>query len=52
MVQRGGMSPLVGSLLGAMLGARDGVRDWPVAWIANAGEDVRLRESIARRMRG
>ena len=52
LVQRGGMSPLVGSLFGAMIGARDGLGDWPAAWIGDAGEDVHLRESIARRMHG
>jgi hypothetical protein len=52
MVQRGGVGPLVGSLLGAMLGARDGMHAWPVEWIASAGEDVRLRDSIAGRMAG
>lgn len=52
MVQRGGLSPLVGSLFGAMIGARDGVGNWPAAWIGGAGEDARLRESIARRMHG
>jgi hypothetical protein len=50
MVQRGAASPVVGSLLGAMLGARDGMGSWPVEWIADAGEDVTLRHSIARRM--
>lgn len=52
MVQRGGTSPLVGSLLGAMIGARDGVFSWPVEWIADAGEDIRLRQAVARRLGG
>ncbi len=34
----------------ALLGARDGTGQWPEAWLAAAGEEVTLREAVARRL--
>ncbi|HEY4321672.1 MAG TPA: ADP-ribosylglycohydrolase family protein [Gemmatimonadales bacterium] len=46
----GAISPTVGSLAGALFAARDGMTDWPASWLAGSGDDVTLRQALARRL--
>jgi hypothetical protein len=50
MTAAGGVHSSAGAVLGALLGARDGIEGWPLSWREEAGEDVKLRLTLADRL--
>lgn len=43
-------NPAVLATAASLIGARDGADRWPAEWLAAAGEEVALREALARRL--